>query len=87
MRSWKALGNQIGVFVFGNDKGIKENTHSMGIRHYPDVRCNEKGTPLISSMLEIGRKESSESLQKGEGFRTDLVYDRGVYHYSKEEVE
>jgi hypothetical protein len=58
LRSWKALGNLIDVIVLGNDKGNKENTHSMGIRHYPDVRCNEKGTPLISSMLEIGRKES-----------------------------
>ena len=44
LRSWKALGNLIDVIVLGNDKGIKENTHSMGIRHYPDVRCNEKGT-------------------------------------------
>lgn len=58
LRSWKALGNLVDVIVLGNEKGIKENTDSMGIKHCPDVRCNEKGTPLISSMLEIGRKES-----------------------------
>jgi len=58
LRSWKALGNLVDVIVLGKDKGIKENTHSMGIRHFANVRCNEKGTPLISSMLEIGRKES-----------------------------
>jgi len=58
LRSWKALGSLVGVIVLGNDKGIEENARSMGIRHYPDVRCNEKGTPLISSMLEIGRNES-----------------------------
>ena len=58
LRSWKALGDLVDVIVLGNDKGIKENALLMGIRHYPDVRCTEKGTPLISSMLEIGRDES-----------------------------
>lgn len=58
LRSWKALGNLVDVIVLGNDEGIEENTLFMGIRHYPDVRCNEKGTPLISSMLEIGRNKS-----------------------------
>jgi len=58
LRSWKALGGLVDVIVLGNDKGIKENALLMGIRHYPDVRCTEKGTPLISSMLEIGRDES-----------------------------
>ena len=58
LRSWKALGNLIDVIVFGDDKGIKEIAHSIGIRHYPNVRCNQKGTPLVSSMLEIGRNES-----------------------------
>ena len=59
LRSWKALGNQVDIIVLGNDEGITENMISLGIRQYPNVRCNDKGTPLISSMLEIGRNESS----------------------------
>lgn len=55
LRSWKALGSLVEIIVLGNDKGIKETTRSLGISHFPDVMCNEKGTPLISSMLEIGR--------------------------------
>ena len=58
LRSWKALGNLIDVIVLGNEKGIKENCRSLGIKHFPEVRCNDSGTPLISSMLEIGRNES-----------------------------
>ena len=58
LRSWKALGSLVDVIVLGNDEGIKGNALLMGIRHYPDVQCNEKGTPLISSMLKIGRDES-----------------------------
>jgi hypothetical protein len=59
IRSWKALGDQVEIIVLGNDAGIKEAVQSMGISHFPDVACNEKGTPLISSMLEIGRSASS----------------------------
>lgn len=58
LRSWKALGNLIDVIVLGDEKGAKEVCQSLGIKHYPDVRCNENGTPLISSMLEIGRNAS-----------------------------
>ena len=61
LRSWKALGSLVDVIILGNDEGIKENALLMGIRHYPDVQCNEKGTPLISSMLKIGRDESKSS--------------------------
>ncbi|MCD6356353.1 MAG: hypothetical protein J7L66_03610 [Anaerolineaceae bacterium] len=59
LRSWKALGDAVDIIVLGSDEGVKENVRSLGIRHYPNVTCNEKGTPLISSMLEIGRKEST----------------------------
>ncbi|MDO9547004.1 MAG: hypothetical protein Q7J07_09700 [Pelolinea sp.] len=58
LRSWKALGSAVDIIVLGDDEGIKETTQSLGISHFPDVMCNDKGTPLISSMLEIGRSES-----------------------------
>ena len=35
----------------------------------------------------IGKPEAEESIKKGEGVRGDLVYERGVYHYSEEEVK
>ena len=55
LRSWKALGSKVDIIVLGNDEGIKETTRTLGISHHPDVVCNERGTPLISSMLDIGR--------------------------------
>ncbi|MCJ7633292.1 MaoC family dehydratase N-terminal domain-containing protein [Candidatus Bathyarchaeota archaeon] len=35
----------------------------------------------------IGKQEAAESVAKGEGVRTSMIYERGTYHYSKDEVE
>jgi len=35
----------------------------------------------------IGKEEASESVAKGEGVRTSMIYERETYHYSKEEIE
>lgn len=56
LRSWKAMGDEVEIVVLGSDEGIAENTKELGIRHIPAVAMNQKGTPLISSMLEITRE-------------------------------
>ena len=43
LRNWLALGDEVKVVVIGDDPGIAEVCQEMGIRHLPDVRCNEKG--------------------------------------------
>ena len=59
LRSWLALGDQVQVIVLGDDEGIKQNCDDLGIMHIPGIRCNDKGTPLLSSMLEMARKKST----------------------------
>ncbi len=58
VRSWKNLGDSIQIFLMGNDAGIAEAAKDLQVRHFPHVRCNEKGTPLISSMLQVARENS-----------------------------
>lgn len=58
LRSWQALGGAVDVIVLGDDEGVRENAEMLGARHVPGVACNEKGTPLISSMLETARQTS-----------------------------
>ncbi len=57
--SWKALGDNVDIIVFGNDEGVGKHTRELGLRHLPDVTCNSYGTPLISSMLNFARDASS----------------------------
>ena len=53
--NWLAIGDEVEVVVIGDDPGIAENCQEFGVRHLPEVRCNENGTPLISSIFELGR--------------------------------
>ncbi|MFH0749111.1 MAG: hypothetical protein V1915_04255 [Candidatus Bathyarchaeota archaeon] len=35
----------------------------------------------------IGKEDAAESVAKGEGVRTSMIYERGTYHYSKDEID
>ena len=37
--------------------------------------------------IGIAREVSPEEIAKGEGVRADMIYDLGIYKYSKEEIE
>jgi hypothetical protein len=59
LKSWQALGDQVEIIVLGADEGVAEKIAELGIRHIPQVACNDKGTPLISSMIDLARQNSS----------------------------
>lgn len=59
LRSWRALGEEVEILIMGSDEGIAENAKEIKIRHFNDVKCNQEGTPLIDSMLQIARQETS----------------------------
>lgn len=58
LRNWQALGTEVEVLVIGDDTGIAEQSLELGIRHLPGVRCNDRGTPLVSSIFELARINS-----------------------------
>lgn len=55
LRNWTAMGEDVQVVVIGNEPGIADACRELGVLHLPDVRCNAMGTPLISSIFELGR--------------------------------
>ncbi len=56
LRNWQALGEDVKVVVIGDEPGIAEACSETGVQHLPEVRCNDLGTPLISSIFELGRQ-------------------------------
>jgi len=58
IKSWKALGDIVDILLLGADEGIDRQASDLGVGHIKDVRCNQFGTPLISSMLEAARQAS-----------------------------
>jgi len=61
IQSWLSLHPRPEVILFGNDEGAAETASRFGIRHVPEVECNEHGTPIISSMFGIAQDIASHS--------------------------
>jgi len=55
LRNWLALGEAVEIVVIGDEPGIAAVCEEFGVRHLPDVVCNEMGTPLISSIFDLAR--------------------------------
>jgi hypothetical protein len=62
IRSWKELGDEIEVFLIGDEPGIKQAASDLNVRHIPGVEVNQQGTPLVSSIFSLARQASSGEL-------------------------
>lgn len=62
IQSWLLLRPECEVILFGSEEGTAEVASKFGIRHIPEVGCNEYGTPLISSMFEIAQDVASHQI-------------------------
>lgn len=59
--SWTYL-KDVKVILLGDEEGEAEAARDLGVLHFPNVDVNEKGTPLISSMLDLAREHSDSPL-------------------------
>jgi hypothetical protein len=62
IRSWLQMGNDVEVFLMGDDLGIADAAHELQVKHVPDVKRNEQGTPLISSIFNRANDLSQANL-------------------------
>jgi len=62
LQSWRHLGDEVEVLMVGNEAGMSELSAELGIRYLPQVKCNELGTPLVSSIFELARQNSTSPL-------------------------
>lgn len=61
IQSWWHLPD-VEMLLIGNETGVAEVAAEFGVKHLPDVACNAYGTPLISSMFDLARRNSREPL-------------------------
>ena len=59
IQSWLRLEPACEVILLGDDPGTAEVAAELGVRHVPDVACNEYGTPLLNSAFEIAQSLAS----------------------------
>ena len=61
IKSWTLLPD-VEVILLGEETGLAEAARELGVRHLPNVDRNSTGTPLISSMFQLARDNSSSDL-------------------------
>jgi len=61
IRSWTLLPD-VDVILLGSEEGLAQASRELDVKHLPNVECNANGTPLISSMFELARKNSGSEL-------------------------
>jgi hypothetical protein len=62
IRSWVNLGEEVQVLLIGAEEGVPEAAAGLGVKHLPGVRCNQWGTPLVSSIFDLARQNSDARL-------------------------
>jgi len=61
LHSWTLLPN-VEVILLGGEDGLVQVAKEFNVKHIPNVKCNENGTPLISSMFELARQNGAGEL-------------------------
>ena len=51
IQSWARLGPDVEIILCGDETGVGEAAAELGVRHVPDVRRSEHGTPLLDSVF------------------------------------
>ena len=60
--SWKALGDDVDIILFGNEDGCSEVSEEFSIKHVSDVPCNSEGLPIVKEMFSLAESMSSGNL-------------------------
>lgn len=61
LHSWTLLPD-VEIILLGDEEGLSQAAKEFNVKHIPDVKCNDNGTPLISSMFELARENSNSEL-------------------------
>jgi hypothetical protein len=62
IQSWLHLGEEVDVFLVGEEDGLAETAAEFKVRHLANVARNEQGTPLVSSIFDLARQASQSPL-------------------------
>ncbi|MBI3160586.1 MAG: glycosyltransferase family 2 protein [Chloroflexi bacterium] len=62
IQSWRMLGPEVEILLIGDEDGMAEAAEEFGARHLPQVKTNDQGTPLVSSIFDLARQHSEGAL-------------------------
>lgn len=60
--SWLQLRPCPEIILLGDDEGTAEVAAELGLKHIPNIACNEYGTPLMNSMFAVAQAHGTGPL-------------------------
>jgi hypothetical protein len=60
--SWTRLSPKPEIILFGNEDGTADIARQFGLRHVPEVRRSEYGTPLVNDLFEKGQELATRDI-------------------------
>ena len=62
IQSWLKLRPDCEIILFGNEEGMAEVAAELGVRHVPNIRTNEYGTPFLDGVFESAQQIANNDL-------------------------
>ena len=62
IQSWQQLKGEPEILLFGDEKGTGEIANKYGIKHFPDIKRNQAGTPLVDHIFRIAAEQSKHDI-------------------------
>jgi len=62
IQSWLHLGPEVQVLLVGDEPGMAQVAADYGVQQLSQVKCNQAGTPLVSSIFALARQASQAPL-------------------------
>ena len=62
IRSWMQLSPQCEIILFGDDLGVAETAHKLGVKHIPLIEKNLYGTPLLGSAFSKAQEVAKHEM-------------------------
>lgn len=56
IHSWLKMGEGVEILLVGDEAGIADAASDLHVTHVSDVKRNEQGTPLVSSIFELAHQ-------------------------------
>jgi len=60
--SWTRLSPKPEIILFGNEDGTADIARQLGLRHVPEVRRSEYGTPMVNDLFEKGQELATRGI-------------------------
>ncbi len=62
VQSWQSLPGNNEIILFGNDEGVSAAAKEYQVIHYPQIKLNEFGTPLVGSAFALARQMAKQDI-------------------------